>query len=182
MTEQTEQPPAGGSDSQVPAENSQQELQEKKLPPPADTDQPSAPPTDENPPPPGGSEGGDVKYPNLPPPPLTENLHSITLQSVRRPAWMACRRPLSMYRRKYRASFRQVRHTSKSIHTVSLADLREGASNFFHFHAVISKNYDKSRLAPPFWGWPPLGNPGSTTEFDIVFCHVERRFLGLTHI
>ena len=68
MIEQTEQSPAGGSDSQPPAENGQQELQEKKLPPPADTDQPSAPPTDENPPP-GGSEGGDVKYPTLPPPP-----------------------------------------------------------------------------------------------------------------
>ena len=68
MTEQTGQPPAGGNDSQAPAESSQQELQEKKLPPPADTDQPSAPPTDENPPP-GGSEGGDVKYPTLPPSP-----------------------------------------------------------------------------------------------------------------
>ena len=64
-----------------------------------------------------------------------------------------------------------------------MADLRGGARNarppgskFLHFHAVFGKNWPNNRLAPPPLGLvpPPLGNPGSATEYKsaILTCGV----------
>ena len=42
---------------------------------------------------------------------------------------------------------------------------RPPAQYFFIFHAVFGKNWPNNRLTFPS-GWrPPLGNPGSATEF-----------------
>ena len=57
----------------------------------------------------------------------------------------------------------------------SVADLRGGAPpsspKFLHFHAVFGKNWPNNRLAPPPLGLapPPLENPGSATDHNIIF-------------
>ena len=51
---------------------------------------------------------------------------------------------------------------------------------FFHFYAVFRKNWPNNRLAPPLGLMlPPLGNPGSTTDYYIELEGLPKGGVGL---